>query len=279
MQQPLFSILIAQYNNGKYFKDCYDSIVAQTYSNWEVIIVDDSSADNSVAVMKKMIGDDSRFKMYSNEENKGCGYTKRRCAEIAVGEICAFLDPDDAITPEALELMIKTHAGYPEASAVYSKPVFCDDNLKAVNEINSWQVENGNPDFFDTEGKIFHFLSFKKSFYVQTEGINPFLQRAVDKDLALKLYEAGDCIFIDKSLYKYRIHKDGISTTGNENKAYFWYWIAMIDAAKRRNINIEDLFIEQAMKPRREQALQKEIDSYNRSFIFKAFRKLGLFNI
>ena len=80
----------SQYNNGKYFEDCYKSIMAQTYQNWEVIIVDDGSTDDSVGMMKKIIGDDARFKIEINQENKGCGFTKRRCVELAKGEICGF---------------------------------------------------------------------------------------------------------------------------------------------------------------------------------------------
>lgn len=279
MASPLFSILIAQYNNGKYFEDCYSSIIAQTYQNWEVIIVDDGSQDDSVAQMKKFIGNDSRFKLYINEENKGCGYTKRRCAELASGELCAFLDPDDAITNEALEVMVAEHAIYPEASMVYSQPFWCDEHLDIRNERTSQQIQNGLPDFFDFEGYVFHLVSFKKKFYEQTEGLNPYLQRAVDKDLVFLLYEAGDCVFVNKTLYKYRVHGKSISLSGNEDKAYFWYWVAILDAAKRRNVNIENVFVEKALVSRRDVALQKEIDSYNRSFIFKGLRKLGVFKI
>ena len=71
MKNPLFSILIANYNNGKYFEDCYKSIIAQTYTNWEVIIVVDGSIDDSVALIKKNIGEDSRFKFYENSINHG----------------------------------------------------------------------------------------------------------------------------------------------------------------------------------------------------------------
>ena len=89
----------------------------------------------------------------------------------------------------------------------------------------------------------------------------------------------GAAFFIDKALYKYRVHKNGISTNQNEDKAYFWYWVTIIDAAKRRKVNIENLFTEKALLPRREVALQKEIDGYNKSIIFKALRKLGIFKL
>ena len=278
MTNPLFSILIAQYNNGKYFEDCYKSITAQTYQNWEVIIVDDCSTDNSVAVMEGLIGDDSRFKIEINSENKGCGFTKRRCAELASGEICAFLDPDDAITEEAISVMVAEHDKHLDAAAIYSKPYICDEFLKIKNESTSYQVENGNPYFFDFEGKIFAFLSYKKKFYDKTERINSYLQRAIDKDLVLKLYETGPCLLVDKAMYKYRLHNTGISTNTNHDKAYFWFWVAIIDAAKRRNVNVENIYIEKS-KSRKEISLQKEIDSYNRSVIFKILRKFGIFKV
>lgn len=277
MTNPLFSILIAQYNNGKYFEDCYKSIMSQSYQNWEVIIVDDCSTDDSLAIMKGFIGEDVRFKIEINTENKGCGFTKRKLAELAKGDICAFLDPDDAITPEALEVMVAEHAKHPEASMVYSKLIWCDENLNKQYVANNHQIENGRSDFFDLDGDLTAFLSYKISIYAKTSGIDPYLQRAIDRDLVIKLYETGPAYFLDLGLYRYRIHSNGISTNVNQDKAFFWFWVVIIDAAKRRNLNIEKLFVDKAMIPRRELALQKEIDSYNSSIIFKIGRKLGLF--
>lgn len=279
MTNPLFSLLIAQYNNGKYFEDCYNSIMAQTYDHWEVIIVDDGSTDDSVAVMKEIIGDDARFKIEVNSENQGCGFTKRRCAELATGEICAFLDPDDAITETALSVMIEEHSRHPDASMIYSKLLQCDEylNIKHVKEYK--QVKNGLSNFFDLDGYLTAFLSYKNNFYHKTTGINSYLQRAIDRDLVLKLYEVGPAYLADQGLYKYRIHSNGISTNQNEDKAYFWFWVVIIDAAKRRNINIEKLFVEKALQSRKEMMLQTEIDTYNKSIVFKGLRKLGLFRI
>lgn len=279
MRNPLFSILVAQYNNGKYFEDCYKSIISQTYQNWEVIIVDDCSIDDSVAHMKQIIGDDRRFKIEINSVNEGCGFTKRKLAELAEGEFCAFLDPDDAITEDAVLLMVTEHIKKPEYSLIYSKPFTCDEFLNIKDERKSIQISNTNPYFFNLDGYVFAFISFKKNFYNKTLGINAYLKRAVDQDLVFILYEIAPFHFLNKTLYKYRIHENGISTTTNSDKAYFWHWVAIIDAAKRRNINIENLFIDKALRSRREQALQKEIDSYNKSLFFKLLRKLGLFKI
>lgn len=277
MNQALFSILIANYNNGKYFEDCYRSIIDQSYKNWEAIIVDDASTDDSVSLIEKTIGNDKRFKLICNPENKGTGYTKRKLAELATGEICAYLDPDDAITHDALVLTINEHKKYPNAAVIYSNHYYCDALLNVQYENKTKQVVNGDPYYFGED--ISHFMTYKNALYKKTVGIDSYLKRAIDKDLIIKLYEIGDCVFIDKPLYKYRIHKDGISLGDNQDKAFFWYWVAIIDAAKRRKINIEDIYVEKALESRKQYYLQRELDSYNKSIIFKIFRKLGFFKI
>lgn len=279
MNSPLFSILIAQYNNGRYFEDCYKSIIAQTYQNWEVIIVDDCSTDISTALMMELIGDDSRFKIFSNEANRGCGYTKRRCAELAEGEICGFLDPDDAITRDALEIMVNEHLNHNDASLVYSNFIYCDEHLMEDRiHFQKSAAEKDSP-FFNIEGEISHFSTFKKSFYTATSGIDPFYRRAVDQDLYLKLYEAGSVVYIDKNLYLYRVHEGGISTNNNAEKALQWKKLAVLESAKRRNIDIESLFWFLKNQSQRERDLEFELAEYNNSKIFKTLRKMNVFKL
>ncbi len=241
----LFSILIANYNNGKYFKDCYESIIAQTYQNFEVVIVDDASTDDSVELIQNMIAKDDRFVLYQNDSNKGCGYTKRRCVELTKGEWFGFLDPDDALTPNALEVTINKHTELPRCTIVYSRMFLCDANLNitSVQEGNR-QVSSHDPYYFNLDGFIAPFAAFKKMYYDQTDGIDPYLQRAVDQDLYAKLYEKGTVYYIDEPLYYYRIHERGISALSvNVDKAFYWFWVVIIATAKRRGLNVEELFL------------------------------------
>lgn len=232
--EPLFSILIAQYNNGKYFKECYDSILEQTYSNFEVIIVDDCSTDNSVQLIKELIEDDIRFKIYINKENKGCGYTKRRCAELATGEICGFLDPDDALTNDALENSRLAHLEHPNASIVSSRWYACNENMKMMYESRLLKIKKGKSYLETRDYTPEHFTSFKKHLYDKTEGINPNYPLGVDQDLNFLLEEVGDWYVLDKALYKYRIHNDGISRNYN---SLYWNLIVRHNACIRRGLN------------------------------------------
>lgn len=234
-----FSILIANYNNGKYFKDCYESIIAQTYKDWKAIIVDDKSTDNSVGIIKELIKNDSRFFFYENDQNRGCGYTKNRCTQLATGEVCGFVDPDDALLPEAIELMVCEHALNPDCSLVHSSFYYCDENLKIEKAFTGAQSVETDKYFTNFNGIVSHFSTFKSDYYQRTEGIDSTLLRAVDQDLYLKLAEVGSFKFLDKVLYKYRIHNAGISNYKGI-RPFYYHIKALINAEKRRHVNFED---------------------------------------
>ncbi len=89
--------------------------------------------------------------------------------------------------------------------------------------------------------------------------------------------EVAPVKYIDEDLYLYRVHQNGISTTTNQEKAVFWHWVAMIKMSERRNISIEDLFLERYVpKSKYEQALYK-LDRVKKSRWAKLGDKLGLF--
>lgn len=242
-QTPLFSVLIANYNNGIYLQDALDSIFRQTYDNWEIIIVDDCSTDNSIELYKKY-EIDPRIHVYYNNCNHGCGYTKRRCAELAQGEICGFLDPDDTLEPEALEIMVKAHIDDDSLSMVYSQYNEVDENLQFIRVSEQQRVIPEGSSFLEGDGGISHFVSFKSSAYRKTPGIDADFQRSVDHDMYFMLEEVGKVKFIDIILYNYRTNTGlNISLGDNCDKAYLWHLIGAIDACRRRGLPIEDVLL------------------------------------
>lgn len=241
---PLFSILIANYNDGKYLKDALASVERQTYQNYEVIIVDDCSTDNSKSILQSL-EQNPIYHIYYNDQNRGCGYTKRKCVEMSNGDICGFLDADDVLTPDALDIMVESHIKHHDVSIVYSKYYACDNNL-STNYVSSHQckIPEGSTFLDYKRGSISQFATFKRCKYNVTSGINEQLKIAEDLDLYFKLEEVGKTYFIDKPLYYYR-NGTGNNTSLNENviKAAYWEIIAKTDACKRRNVNIETIEI------------------------------------
>ncbi|RZK47135.1 MAG: glycosyltransferase family 2 protein [Pedobacter sp.] len=233
-----FSILVANFNSAQYFADCYKSIVDQTYKDFEVIIVDDRSTDNSVEVIKSMIAGDDRFRLFFNEVNKGCGFTKWHCAEHATGEICGFLDPDDTLEPLALQVMIDEFRDNNDISIVFSRHNRCDSNLLPLTQSPIRRIPSGMSYLTFAQHAPEHFTAFRRLSYLSTDRLNKKFLRAIDQDLNFKLEEAGKLRIIDTITYNYRVHNNSLSNAG-DYKALFWNMLAINDACERRGISSE----------------------------------------
>ncbi|MDR6405366.1 MULTISPECIES: glycosyltransferase family A protein [Chryseobacterium] len=234
-----FSVLIANYNNGKFFMDCYESILAQQYTNWEAVIIDDRSTDDSVEVIKKIIGDDDRFKLYENDANYGVGVTKARLIEYSTGDVCGYLDPDDSISPNALKSAVEVLQKKKDVVLTYSRLAKCDQNLNILKEFTAaMQVPNGQKAFFNFPIQIAPFVAFRRDVYLKGPRINPELKIAEDQDLYYKMYEVGKVHFINQTDYMYRAHAGGISQNDNKGKSYQYYARAIWEAMQRRNLKV-----------------------------------------
>ena len=242
-QYPLFSILIANYNNGCYLQEAIESVLAQDYPNWEVIIVDDRSTDNSFEIYDAY-KDDSHFTIVFNEENRGVGYTKNRCVENANGWICGFLDPDDVLcSKDALSIMIKAHKENPEASMVYSNMYQTDEYLNTLKEYPAVSIVEKSSALDTRSWPLHHFLSFKNELYQKTEGIDRQMRRAVDYDMYYKLEEVGSIVHVEEYLYKQRCSPHSLSLNANAYKAGVWHSYACVQAMKRRGLKDESLML------------------------------------
>ena len=102
---PLFSIIVPVYNVERYIKTCLDSIIAQSFSDFEVIIVDDCSPDNSIKIAETLVGTDSRFIITHHTQNRGVVAARNTGIEKAIGQYIVFVDPDDWIEQNFLFLL------------------------------------------------------------------------------------------------------------------------------------------------------------------------------
>ena len=185
------------------------------------------------------MGSDVRFKSYTNKINKGCGYTKAKCANLATGDILAFLDPDDVLLETALMKMVEQHKIHMDVSIVSSQYYECDKHLKIHRIVTSKKKRDNFISQLDTPFSITHFASFKKEAYKKSGGIDTYMKRAVDQDLYFKMEEQGSVLFIDEPLYKYRMNNNSISLNDNNYKAIGWHMYAIMNACKRRNLDYD----------------------------------------
>ncbi len=102
----MVSVIVPVYNAEKYINKCVDSILNQTYKDFELILIDDGSNDNSLELIKKYAVKDSRISLFSHE-NKGVSYTRNLGLDLAKGDYIMFIDSDDWIESDMLEVLIQ----------------------------------------------------------------------------------------------------------------------------------------------------------------------------
>ncbi|MFX0029486.1 MAG: glycosyltransferase family 2 protein [Candidatus Hermodarchaeota archaeon] len=230
---------MANFNSGKYIKDAIESIINQTYHNWELIIVDDCSTDNSIDIINSYLHD-ARIKLIRLDRNHGVGFTKKTACENASNDILGILDADDKLEKNALEILAIEYRNEPEYGFIYTNLWSCDSELKNC-KLNT--MDRSIPDKTSLfNPTITHFKTFRRKDYEKTPGYDPNLKAAVDKDIIYKMEEISKFKYLPEPLYYYRQHENGISQGKNKLSVRVYHYIAKLNAYNRRlNTNIPNL--------------------------------------
>ncbi|NLB61862.1 MAG: glycosyltransferase family 2 protein [Clostridiales bacterium] len=107
MEQTTVSIITPAYNCESFIGDAINSVIAQTFSDWEMIIVDDCSTDSTSIIIEKFLKVDSRIKYFRLEKNSGAAIARSKGIELGTGKYIAFLDSDDVFLPEKIKTQVE----------------------------------------------------------------------------------------------------------------------------------------------------------------------------
>lgn len=196
------SIIVPCYNQAVFLSEALDSVLAQTYTNWECVIVNDGSSDNTGEVVQRYIKQDTRFK-YIEQPNKGPAAARNNGIEHSCGEFILPLDADDLIAPTYLEKAVNVFTLRTNTKLVYCKA----DKFGLVNE--PWILDEYNYDRFIWDNCIFCTAMYKRSDYLRTGGYSVNMTHGLeDWDFYLSLLDKDDIVHcIDEVLFHYRIKK------------------------------------------------------------------------
>jgi glycosyltransferase involved in cell wall biosynthesis len=133
---PLVSIIIPTYNRSELIKDTLDSIITQTHTNWECLIVDDGSTDNSIEVIESYCKKDNRFQLYKRPESrlKGANACRNHGLDIATGDYIIFFDSDDVFCETALEKRIDSFKNNDVDMIITSMGLFSEVNNLTIDD-------------------------------------------------------------------------------------------------------------------------------------------------
>lgn len=221
---PLVSVVIPAYNGARYIAEAVESVYKQSYDNWELIVIDDGSTDNTRAVLDPYM---ARIR-YSYQENKGTPAARNAGVAEAKGELIAFLDNDDLWLPEKLELQVQAIQRWPECALVFTDgKIFSDRGIRRHSVISrrldEWIRECRTADPLVIKGWLtreFYYLnhiSSASSVLVSRECIESIgsfdetIDVADDYDLWLRIALRYPVLFLPSCLYLWRERDDSKS--------------------------------------------------------------------
>lgn len=180
---PLVSIVTANYNKAGFISETILSVIAQTYKDWELLIIDDRSTDESIQVIAPFLSD-NRISLIENQENRGGNFCRNLGIKKAKGEYLIFLDADDLLSPVCLENRIKSALEFPNVNLlVFSMGVF---RHKRGDVSGDWVPNSSRP----LEDFLQHKLPWsilqplwKRELLLQLEGFDEAFQRLQDVEL------------------------------------------------------------------------------------------------
>lgn len=159
MNEKLVSIVMVNYNQERFIKEAIDSVIAQTYQNWELIIVDDGSTDQSVDIIKNY--DDDRIKPIYLEENSHICIATNVGFSHVTGEYIARLDSDDVWEKEKLYKQVALLEEKPNARVCFTQVNLIDENGQNINEKESELLNLYNSRQKDRKDWIRFFLFYR----------------------------------------------------------------------------------------------------------------------
>jgi len=252
---PKVSVIIPTYNSAQYICETLDSVLAQTYKDYEIIVVDDGSTDNTREVLKPYM---SKIK-YIYKENGGPASARNVGIKNARGEYIAFLDSDDIWLPEKLEKQIEYLQSNPDIALVYSDCIRFNENGVCQRKSNVYHLREGyiffkllEGNFITTSTVIVRRECLDKVGYFDEELDD--LKHSEDYDLWLRISRSFKIGYIREPLVKYRVRESGLNRS-NIDRAYK----ALLKVFDKNTKDIQNL-----------------PDKYIRNCLFNIFLKWGI---
>lgn len=225
-KRPLVSIIMNCYNSSKFLKEAIESVLIQTYSNWEIVFWDNQSVDSSAEIFKSY--KDKRFRYFYAENHTPLSEARNLAINKANGYWLAFLDCDDLWLPEKLMKQIEVAGINPEIGLVYSPFNLIVETTQKNNSLLYYLThklickphgpENIYKLLLESNFIIFSGVLLKKSLFEKTGGFSNSLVHNEDYQILLKVCLNSLAVCIDKRLVSYRIHDSNATYLNDEIK-------------------------------------------------------------
>ena len=216
------TVVTPTWNSARYIRETIESVQAQTYQNWEMIIVDDCSTDNTVEIVKQFAAHDSRIRIYCLSKNQGAARARNRAIEESTGRYIAFLDADDIWKPLKIKRQLQFMQNNNYAFSCTSYEIINDDGIR-INKIIHMPAKVNYKKYL-----VYNILQ-TIGIMIDTKIINrqlinmPNLRISEDAATWLKILKNYNyCYGLDENLAEYRRRKGSLSSNKFVSVQYAW---------------------------------------------------------
>ncbi len=211
--QKTISIIIPAYNASKFITETIDSVMNQSFINWELLIIDDGSKDNTAEIAQKYAERDNRINVFK-QVNSGVSVARNKGLENSTGNYICFLDADDVLNPDNLEIKLNSLVQN-NWDTVYSACELIDQESRSLNKTITGYSAPSIKDILELKGNYITAPSgflYKKTIFETTGGFEPKLSNNADQELFVRILHNNFKIgYIPQPLWKYRIHNSNMS--------------------------------------------------------------------
>lgn len=212
------------YNCDRFIEETINSVLAQTYCNWELLIVDDCSSDRSIEIINSYCAIDERIKLFVNDTNKGAAASRNLALREASGEWIAFLDSDDIWLPQKLEKQI-SFMNENDFSFSFSKYRQIDEESNQLGIIVTGPKKISKKKMKYCCCYLGCLTVMYKTATVGLVQIDESIRKRNDDAMWLQVRKQADAYFLDDILAEYRVRKGSISHDGKWNLIKYHYML------------------------------------------------------
>ncbi|MFD2161738.1 glycosyltransferase [Paradesertivirga mongoliensis] len=210
IEVPAITMFMAVYNGSRFLREAIDSVLVQTFADFELLIIDDGSTDNSLEIIKAY--GDARIRVLSNPSNMGLVFTRNRGVQEARGKYFAILDCDDIAVKNRLEIQYRFFCENPDIALCSGRALYVNQDNQAIRETQKFR---GNKNVQLIFGNILvNSAVMMKTEAAKNTGSYEANDPAEDYDLALRMAVKYPIETIDDILVRYRIHNSNVTVTG-----------------------------------------------------------------
>ena len=227
-KDALVSIIMPAYNAAEYICDSINSVKAQTYQNWELLITEDYSTDETRVILASAIADDDRIKVFYNKQNSGAAASRNCSLANANGRYIAFLDADDLWLPDKLEKQL----AFMQSNSVamcYTSYETIEADGRYRNTIHVPNKTNYK-DFLKRPLTCSHTIMFDLNYIDKSWLVMPNIKRGQDGATWCQVLKHGICGYgLDIVLAKNRKHADSLSSNKFSAIKRAWYSLRKVE--------------------------------------------------